>query len=166
MWHFIFYKSCLKMGSVIENYIRIESLFKQKSKCQSHHWRKTLKNQEPEPTHFYKVLVKLFCHKGLQTWNDKGSGPVQNCLKAFLLKSFIADNVCFYAHWRISNNIFHYVTFERSKTTGPYNGNEASRLHYLTGLLTKLPGEHFLCYNHLVLHLKPYLRPLLLSWQD
>ena len=44
--------------------------------------------------------------------------------------------------WRISNNIFHFVKFETSKTTCPFNGNEASRLSYLTGLLTKLPGDH------------------------
>ena len=36
----------------------------------------------------------------------------------------------------------HFVTFEKSKMTCPFNENEASRLSYLTGSLTKLPGEH------------------------
>ena len=40
--------------------------------------------------------------------------------------------------------IFATFTFKKSKTTCPFNGNEASKLSYsyLTGLLTKLPGEH------------------------
>ena len=36
----------------------------------------------------------------------------------------------------------HFVTFEKSKTTCSFNGNEAWRQSYLTGLLTMLPGEH------------------------
>ena len=63
-------------------------------------------------------------------------------LKPLFWKCFNADNFYFYADWRISNNIFHFITFEKSKTTCPFNGNEASRLSYLTGLLTKLPGDH------------------------
>ena len=39
-------------------------------------------------------------------------------------------------------NICHFVTFENVKTTFPLNGNKASRLSYLTGLLTKHSEEH------------------------
>ena len=46
-------------------------------------------------------------------------------------------------------NICHFVTFEKFKGTCPFNGNKASRLSYLTGLLTKLQGGILLCYNHL-----------------
>ena len=35
-----------------------------------------------------------------------------------------------------------FVTFEKSKTTCPFDGNEASRLSYLTGFLAKLPEEY------------------------
>ena len=54
----------------------------------------------------------------------------------FKKKRFNADNFYFYAHEKISNNICHFVTFEKSKTTCPFDENEASRLTYLTGLLT------------------------------
>ena len=63
-------------------------------------------------------------------------------LELYFLKSFNADNFHFYADWRISNNIGHFVTFEKSKTTCPFIEYEASMLSYLTGLLTTLPGEH------------------------
>ena len=43
-------------------------------------------------------------------------------------------NVYFYAHRRISNNIGHFVTFEKSKTTCPFDGNEAAKLPYLAAL--------------------------------
>ena len=56
-------------------------------------------------------------------------------LELYFLKSFNADNFHFYADWRISNNIGHFVTFEKSKTTCPFNGNEALRLSYLIELL-------------------------------
>ena len=68
--------------------------------------------------------------------------PCKSDLELCFWFFFDADNYHFYADWRISNNIFHFVTFEKSKTTFPFNGKEASRLSYLTGLLTKLPGEH------------------------
>ena len=68
--------------------------------------------------------------------------PCKSDLEPLLWKCFYADNFYFYADWRISNNIFHFVTFEKSKTTCPFNGNEASRLFYISGLLTKLPGDH------------------------
>ena len=68
--------------------------------------------------------------------------PCKSDLEPLFWKCFNADNFYFYADWRISNNIFHFVTFKKSKTTCSFNGNEASRLSYLTGLLTKLPGDH------------------------
>ena len=68
--------------------------------------------------------------------------PCKSDLETFFSKSFNADNFYFYAGGRISNNICHFVTFKKSKTTCPFNGNEASWLSYLIGLLTKLPGEH------------------------
>ena len=68
--------------------------------------------------------------------------PCKTDLELLFLKKIDEDNFFFYADGRISSNIFRLVTFKKSKTTCPFNENEASRLHYLTGLLTKLPGEH------------------------
>ena len=68
--------------------------------------------------------------------------PCKSDLEPFFWKCFNADQFYFYADWRISNNIFHFITFEESKTTCPFNGNEASRMSYLIGLLTKLPEDH------------------------
>ena len=68
--------------------------------------------------------------------------PCKSDFELYFFKRFDADNFNFYADLRISNKICHFVTFEKSKTTCPFNGNEASRLSYLTGLLAKLPGEH------------------------
>ena len=87
-------------------------------------------------------------------------------LELYFWKSFNADHFYFHADWRISNKICHFVTFEKSKTTCPFNWNEASRLSYLTGILTKLPGEHIPFYTHLILCLNPQQKHLLLSGHD
>ena len=90
----------------------------------------------------YKKNAAQGFPKGLQTWYNNGSGHMQKWQRATLKKSLNANNFYFYADWKISNNICRFVTIEKSKMACPFNGNESSRLSYLTGLLTKLPGEH------------------------
>ena len=91
---------------------------------------------------FVVFLIRGCSLRGCRLEIITDQDPCKSDLELFFGKSFNADNFYFYADWRISNNICHFVTFKKSKMTCPFNGNEASRLSYLTGLLTKLPGEH------------------------
>ena len=89
----------------------------------------------------FAILILLFL-RGCRPEIIVDQNPCKSDFEPIFWKCFNADNFYFYADWRISNNFFHFVTFEKSRTTCPFNGNEASRLSYLTGLLTKLPGDH------------------------
>ena len=101
------------------------------------------------------LLLALFRSNGLQTRNNNGSGSVQKWFGANFWKSLNADYFYFYADYRISNNIFHFVTFDKLKTTCPFIGNKSLRLSYLNGLLTKLPGEHIALFKSSWLAPKP-----------
>ena len=68
---------------------------------------------------------------------------MQKKLRNSFLKKFKCRYFFLFLRWlKNIKNICHFVTFEKSKTTCPFNENEASRLSYLTELLNKLPGEH------------------------
>ena len=84
--------------------------------CMAHTWN----------PHFLRHM------KGLQICYNNGSDPMQKWLRENLKKKINANNLYFYAHRRISNNICHFEPFEKSKTTSPFDRNEALRLHYLT----------------------------------
>ena len=90
---------------------------------------------------FWHNVQQLLSLRGCRLQIIMDQDPCKSDLK-ILFWFFYADNFNFYAYWRISNNICHFVNFEKSKTTCPFNGNEASILSYLAGLLTNLPGEH------------------------
>ena len=64
---------------------------------------------------------------GLELVYNDGSEP-----KLSDLENVNADILYFYAHQKISNNICHFVTLEKYKTTCPFDGIEAARLPYLT----------------------------------
>ena len=55
--------------------------------------------------------------KGLQTWNNYGSGPVQKGLRAIfeklLLQTFFFNFMLEELNWRKSNNIWHFITFNK-----------------------------------------------------
>ena len=56
----------------------------------------------------------------------------KSAFQLFLSKNNDADIFNSYAHRRISNTIFNFVTFLKSKMTSPFDWNEAARLTNLT----------------------------------
>ena len=76
------------------------------------------------------LILSLLRDWSLSTITDQNLW--KSDLKEQTLTNLKADSLYLYAHWRISNNICHFVIFEKSKMTCSFDGNEAARLPYLT----------------------------------
>ena len=72
------------------------------------------------------------CSKGLQVLRNNWAKPMQKCLPIICFKKCRCSIPNSYAWWRISNNIFNFVTFNKSKWTTSVDWNEAARLTNLT----------------------------------
>ena len=78
----------------------------------------------------------------MQTWNNNGSEPVQNWLRAIFLKTVLMlINFISMLIEEFKKNC-PFVTFEKSKKTSLFNENKASMLSYITRILTDLPEKY------------------------
>ena len=91
---------------------------------------------------------------------------MQKWLSAIFFISFNADYFYFYADQRISNNICHFVPLENQRRPVLSMGMKHQGCPIYLDYQLGSQGGIFLCYDHLVLCLSPYQKPLLLSWHD